>query len=460
MPTRLNPVIRFSNVFSLFSTRFITRDKELQKIYFIKQDPFPKNIRTNILYNIKRSSPQEKLRQFLQCFDQFYYQVDYQGWLVNVPFGRFFSNDTAPLWKWAVYCFSLAINSIMLVGWRANLDDIRDSNFYTAAWYKTAILPLSYLHVLLSILTATRAFLNKSSNIPYYAVFAILSILGCFFSNYFFAFHLLDVVSHNEILKGSIEAITKNGRALLNVTLLSIILIYIYSIIAFAFFRQDYHPDDGLYCTTLYECFSTTLTSSLTQGHLSLNVDLAIPSNSSMSPYASFSNPFFVFRLIYDMSFWVLITVISLNLVLGIIVDTFSQLREERAIIKHDTKNNCFICSLAEHEFEYVGGFVKHVKQDHNMWNYVAFMMYLNDLDITEMSFHELYLFNKLLEEKDTVAFPLKRSRSLVKPALQEEALTAKLDSRITLLEQNLQARFEKLDRTIASALLMATGTN
>ena len=37
-----------------------------------------------------------------------------------------------------------------------------------------------------------------------------------------------------------------------------------------------------------------------------------------------------VFRLLYDVSFFIIIPIIGLNLVLGITVDTFSELREER----------------------------------------------------------------------------------------------------------------------------------
>ena len=40
-----------------------------------------------------------------------------------------------------------------------------------------------------------------------------------------------------------------------------------------------------------------------------------------------------VYRLIYDVSFFIIIPVIGLNLVLGITVDTFSELRMERVRI-------------------------------------------------------------------------------------------------------------------------------
>ena len=35
-------------------------------------------------------------------------------------------------------------------------------------------------------------------------------------------------------------------------------------------------------------------------------------------------------RLLYDISFFIIITTIGLNIVFGIIVDTFSELRDER----------------------------------------------------------------------------------------------------------------------------------
>ena len=38
----------------------------------------------------------------------------------------------------------------------------------------------------------------------------------------------------------------------------------------------------------------------------------------------------FGWRLIYDISFFIIVTTIGLNIIFGIIVDTFSELRDER----------------------------------------------------------------------------------------------------------------------------------
>lgn len=38
-----------------------------------------------------------------------------------------------------------------------------------------------------------------------------MSLLGTAFQGYFFAFHLLNIVNNNQLLKGVIQAVTQNG---------------------------------------------------------------------------------------------------------------------------------------------------------------------------------------------------------------------------------------------------------
>jgi len=38
-----------------------------------------------------------------------------------------------------------------------------------------------------------------------------MSVLGTMFRGYFFAFHLLNIVNNNQLLKGVIQAVTQNG---------------------------------------------------------------------------------------------------------------------------------------------------------------------------------------------------------------------------------------------------------
>jgi len=53
-----------------------------------------------------------------------------------------------------------------------------------------------------------------------------MSVLGTVFRGYFFAFHLLNIVNNNQLLKGVIQAVTQNG-----LSSLLCFLIFIYDII-------------------------------------------------------------------------------------------------------------------------------------------------------------------------------------------------------------------------------------
>jgi len=42
-------------------------------------------------------------------------------------------------------------------------------------------------------------------------VFMGMSVAGIVFDGYFFAFHLLNIVNNNQLLRGVIQAVTQNG---------------------------------------------------------------------------------------------------------------------------------------------------------------------------------------------------------------------------------------------------------
>lgn len=59
----------------------------------------------------------------------------------------------------------------------------------------------------------------------------------------------------------------------------------------------------------------------------------------------------------------------SLFFFLGIIIDTFADMRATGKEITEDNNNRCFICSLPRETFERQNiNFHEHIKRDHNMW--------------------------------------------------------------------------------------------
>ena len=89
-------------------------------------------------------------------------------------------------------------------------------------------------------------------------------------------------------------------------------------------------------CDTLWMCIITTLNQGLRNGG-GIGDVLRPPSS---------TEPFYTLRLIYDMLFFFVVIIIVLNLIFGVIIDTFADLRTEKTNKEEIIKNTCFICGL------------------------------------------------------------------------------------------------------------------
>ena len=50
-----------------------------------------------------------------------------------------------------------------------------------------------------------------------------MSIAGTVFQGYFFAFHLLNIVNNNQLLRGVIQAVTQNGTCIASICSISLV---------------------------------------------------------------------------------------------------------------------------------------------------------------------------------------------------------------------------------------------
>lgn len=54
--------------------------------------------------------------------------------------------------------------------------------------------------------------------------------------------------------------------------------------------------------------------------------------------------PLFAARVVYDLLFFFIVIIIVLNLIFGVIIDTFADLRSEKQRKEEILKTTCFIC--------------------------------------------------------------------------------------------------------------------
>ncbi|POI33317.1 hypothetical protein CIB84_002931, partial [Bambusicola thoracicus] len=262
--------------------------------------------------------------------------------------------------------------------------------------------------------------------------YSFLSRLYSFFSSTLLYFQLFDLVYREETLLNVIKSVTRNGRSIILTAVLALILVYLFSIIGFLFLKDDFimevdrlkirtpvagiggvptttltsmmgacakencsksipiinsgeEEEDGIErtCDTLLMCIVTVLNQGLRNGGGVGDV-LRKPSK---------DEPLFAARVVYDLLFYFIVIIIVLNLIFGVIIDTFADLRSEKQKKEEILKTTCFICGLERDKFDNkTVSFEEHIKSEHNMWHYLYFIVLVKVKDPTEYTGPESYV--------------------------------------------------------------------
>lgn len=93
-------------------------------------------------------------------------------------------------------------------------------------------------------------------------------------------------------------------------------------------------------------------------------------------PFPSHSNQQeFYYAMIFDWFFFLVVNLLGLNLIFGAIIDSFTDCRLRKEQCTADIKGHCFICGLPPTWFQQtVQAFSQHMKEDHNLWDYFAYI--------------------------------------------------------------------------------------
>ncbi|XP_037951904.1 inositol 1,4,5-trisphosphate receptor [Teleopsis dalmanni] len=263
----------------------------------------------------------------------------------------------------------------------------------------------------------------------YHCIYIFFCFCGLIFHPFFYSLLLFDVVYREETLVNVIRSVTRNGRSIVLTAVLALILVYLFSIIGYMFFKDDFlvpvdvesevtvsvasapivsqtcsSPDEisktkadltsgsgggstdakERACDSLVMCIVTTLNQGLRNGG-GIGDILRAPSS---------KEGLFAARVIYDLLFFFIVIIIVLNLIFGVIIDTFADLRSEKQQKELILKNTCFICGLNRSAFDNkTVSFEEHIKSEHNMWHYLYFIVLVKVKDPTEFTGPESYVY-------------------------------------------------------------------
>ncbi|XP_040008243.1 inositol 1,4,5-trisphosphate receptor type 3 isoform X4 [Xiphias gladius] len=285
----------------------------------------------------------------------------------------------------------------------------------------------------------------------YHLAYVLTSTLGLFVHELFYSILLFDLIYREETLFNVIKSVTRNGRSILLTALLALILVYLFSIVGFLCLKEDFimevdllpqiaaappqqseasqdflkscsadsvsctaetdvlaedeeEPNSERACDTLLMCIVTVLNHGLRNGGGVGDV-LRKPSK---------NEPLFPARVVYDLLFYFVVIIIVLNLIFGVIIDTFADLRSEKQKKEEILKTTCFICGLERDKFDNkTVSFEEHIKLEHNIWNYLYFIVLVREKNQTDYTGPESYVAH-MIKNNNLDWFPRMQAMSLV----------------------------------------------
>ncbi|KAM3863107.1 ryanodine receptor 2-like [Diretmus argenteus] len=234
----------------------------------------------------------------------------------------------------------------------------------------------------------------------YLTWYMAMSVLG-HYNNFFFAAHLLDIAMGFKTLRTILSSVTHNGKQLVLTVGLLAVVVYLYTVVAFNFFRKFYNKSDDaetqdMKCNDMLTCYMF---------HMYVGVRAGGGIGDEIEDPAG--DIFEVERIVFDITFFFFVIVILLAIIQGLIIDSFGELRDQQEQVKEDMETKCFICGIGNDYFDAVAhGFETHTLQEHNLANYLFFLMYLINKDETEHTGQESYVW-KMYQERCWEFFPV-----------------------------------------------------
>jgi hypothetical protein len=410
---------------------------KLKKIYFIL-DPRVHLISQNnideFFDTVDRSSSSTKLKSLIDKLNFFLSEVEfkYEHLQKNAGLKKMFEIDYKD-GDFYNFLFSLCINLLLLATLKTNEMEMFTSiivHLMTVAQICMNILYLYKFYISkyrFEVLVGKRK-LGKGLSLPqliklnvfdsfifneeiYLLILNIIIALIALFSRYgifLYSIQLLTIVKFVSTIKEIVIAFKLRFIQLISMIGFLLILIFFYSNIGFFFLYSEFEVDGDLgkqinICNTLLECVITYFNEGVRSSG-------GIGDILSMKSYDS---SLFWLRWSTDMIFYITVSLLLLNMVNGVIVSTFSQIREENQEKEEDIKNKCYICNINRVEFEKRKVlFDYHQNFEHNSVIYIKFLIHLKLISPKDLDADQSFIIS-CLQNRDVCCFPVKRSMSI-----------------------------------------------
>ena len=418
---------------------------------------------------VPRDSQESKLLGLLGVVGQVYREVKHQEYLSESGWAGVANANVIDVLAWQAFLVALMMNALMLLfytstpytGTDVGNDDypkyrpLRPSFIDPSVQATVTILIYVYMAIIVIVVvllvfvrapvrlqtfiddgySRTSAIVATALDpkILYFLIFLALAVMGLLFTPGFLTFLLLDIINKNSTCQSVLKSVTYPWKQLVIAAVMMFTIQYTVAFFTFRYFSTADHLFDPAFCETVWDCFKEHL-------FIGIGGDLG-ESLSSLNLGNRFMLNFIYFILQFVM----------LNIVGGIMIDTFSELRTNTINRVAETENFCFVCGIENITFDRSigrGAFKHHIHSCHHMWDYLKFIIYIWEQDKDDDDGLEQYV-RRCIEANDISWFPINKSLDLV---VEEES------SEADVLKSQWEAElkiFEKVSHKIAVSLQM-----
>jgi hypothetical protein len=302
---------------------------------------------------------------------------------------------------WSVWFGTLILNALFIVIHQSAYPDKHNDFLYfllvfgiNLPWTLTCI--RNYLTI--PNTESTRAFcimydvVFSCAAIRNQVIMVFCAVFG-FVEGPYFTLMLLDIGSISPTVQNLVKSVTTPGQQLAIVGYLFAVMVLIYASFGlelfesyFTFGTDDENDENPRGCHSVVSCAWLIMYRAVPIGSLEEVMDWT--NNRDGDVYLQ--------RFLFDFSFFIIIGIILFNVITGLMVDTFSSLREAAGERADTLMNECFVCGFTRTVYDDIGipspNFDQHKAKHHFIWNYLFFIQYLDAKDVTEYTGVETYV--------------------------------------------------------------------
>jgi len=268
----------------------------------------------------------------------------------------------------------------------------------------------------------------------------IFTLLG-FWKPFFFTIILFDIISLSAALKNTVRSVIQPLKTLALTAMLFVVVILVFSTVGYEIYEAGTPDDEYVFCEDCDEDSPLPPQSYLDAFWMVLNAGVRTGDIGEVMSDINHESTDYYGRILYMLAFFIILGVLLFNMVTGIILDEFGKLREATAERDDIIANESFISGITRNVYdEYNLPFEQLKNKDQCMWNYVYFMLYLDQKEKAEFSGAENYVW-QCLQADDPSWFPTRTSYAL-------EQLNTRDKEEQTLEEQIQELREEFKEKT------------